>query len=109
VKFLVDNQPPLQLAHHLAKRDHESMHVSEVGLDGTDDQVVWSWANQRGFVVVSKDEDFFFLAHRPADTGRLVWVRLGNCRKAPLLAAIDSTLEAILAAFDGGQRIVELA
>lgn len=30
--------------------------------------------------MISKDEDLLFLANRPGDKGRLVWVRLGDCR-----------------------------
>ncbi len=108
MRFLVDNQLPLQLARHLVERRHEASHVTEVGLDEAPDQAVWSWAGQRSFVVISKDEDFLFLANRPNDAGRLVWVRLGNCRKATLLAAFDQTLTTIVAAFDAGQRVVEL-
>ena len=58
--------------------------------------------------MVSKDEDFVFLANRPGDTGRLRWVRLGNCRNVPLLAAFDRTRDAIIGAILSGQRIVEL-
>ena len=84
------------------------MHVADAGLEESSDQAVWTWACQRDHIIVSKDEDFFFLAHRPGDTGRLVWVRLGNCRKAILMDAFDRTLETIVAAFGSGQRIVEL-
>lgn len=108
MKFLVDNQLPLQIARHLAAGGHPSVHVAEVGLDEASDAAVWDWARQEDRVVVSKDEDFFFLASRPDDTGRLVWVRLGNCRTEALLVAFERALPTILAAFDAGQRIVEL-
>jgi predicted nuclease of predicted toxin-antitoxin system len=59
-------------------------------------------------VVVSKDEDFVFLANRPSDRGRLVWVRLGNCRNAALVAAFDRTLDTVVEALASGQRIIEI-
>jgi predicted nuclease of predicted toxin-antitoxin system len=59
-------------------------------------------------VVVSKDEDFFSLANRVQDTGQLLWIRLGNCRKSVLLTTVSKALEQILAAYESGQRIVEL-
>ncbi|MEO6595478.1 MAG: DUF5615 family PIN-like protein [Planctomycetota bacterium] len=108
MRFLVDNQLPLQLARHLGQRGHEATHVTEVGLDDASDAAIWLWAGQQDRVVVSKDEDLFFLANRPNDSGRLVWVRLGNCRKGSLLDAFDRTFDTIVAAFDAGQRIVEL-
>ena len=59
-------------------------------------------------MLVSKDEDFLFLANRPRETGRLVWVRLGNCRNVALLAAFDRMHDRIVSALEAGQRIVEL-
>jgi predicted nuclease of predicted toxin-antitoxin system len=59
-------------------------------------------------VVVSKDEDFFHLANRPNDQGKLLWIRIGNCRKAALLRAVDAALPQIVAAFDQGSGVIEL-
>jgi predicted nuclease of predicted toxin-antitoxin system len=61
-----------------------------------------------GCIVVSKDEDFIALANRPGDTGRLIWVRLGNCRNAALLEAFDRVHDELARAFESGQRIVEV-
>ncbi|MFY9343834.1 MAG: DUF5615 family PIN-like protein [Planctomycetota bacterium] len=108
MKFFIDNQLPLQLARHLAASGHDAVHVLEIGMDEADDVAIWKHAAQQERVVISKDEDLFYLAKRIGDRGRLLWVRLGNCRKAALLAAFDSELPDILAAFDSGQRIVEL-
>lgn len=108
MRFLVDNQLPLQLARHLSGRGHDAIHVIDVGLDEATDQRVWDWATQEGRVVISKDEDFVFLAHRPQDVGLLRWVRLGNCRKDALIEAFDSVLDSVVAAFATGQRVVEL-
>jgi len=60
-------------------------------------------------IVVSKDEDLFFLANRGGDRGRLLWVRIGNCRRERLHDAFAQALESIVAAFESGQRVVELA
>lgn len=108
MKFLVDNQLPIRLATYLRSRGHECRHVLDEGLDEADDATVWNHADRDGWVVVAKDEDFVFLASRPGDTGRLVWVRLGNCRTAALIAAFDRILEGVVAAIEGGQRIVEI-
>jgi predicted nuclease of predicted toxin-antitoxin system len=58
--------------------------------------------------VVSKDEDFFDLANRPGDTGRLLWVRMGNCRTAALLARFENAWPGIEESFGAGHRIVLL-
>jgi predicted nuclease of predicted toxin-antitoxin system len=82
--------------------------VVDVGLDGADDLPVWRHADGRGQILISKDEDFVFLANRPHDTGRLIWVRLGNCRNAALCEAFTRLNDELVRAFDAGQRIVEV-
>ena len=108
MRFLVDNQLPLSLARFLSARTHEATHVVEVSLNAALDTVIWDYARQRGMALISKDEDFFHLANRPDDQGRLLWVRIGNCRKDFLLREIDAALPQIVAAFDQGSRVVEL-
>jgi hypothetical protein len=49
------------------------------------------------------------LANRGGDRGRLLWVRIGNCRRERLHDAFAQALESIVAAFESGQRVVELA
>jgi predicted nuclease of predicted toxin-antitoxin system len=59
-------------------------------------------------IVVSKDEGFFILATRPNDLGRLLWLRVGNCRTQALLMTLGQVLPAIEQAFGSGQQIVEV-
>jgi len=108
MKFLVDNQLPLALADHLRGWGLDCAHVLELGLERSDDLEIWRRAAAEARIVVSKDEDFLPLAGRSGDQGRLIWVRLGNCRNAALLAAFESAREALLSAIASGQRIIEL-
>jgi len=39
----------------------------------------------------------------------VLWVRLGNCRNAVLLAAFARAFERVEAAFDAGESVVELS
>ena len=73
-----------------------------------DDTEIWRYANVHGLVVVSKDEDFTFLAGVPGETGKLVWVRIGNCRKQALLEAFRVQLPRIVSELETGSQIVEL-
>jgi predicted nuclease of predicted toxin-antitoxin system len=108
MKLLIDNQLPLALAVHLRGWGLDCVHVLEVGLSRADDLDIWVRAATDERIVVSKDEDFLLLASRAGDTGRMIWVRLGNCRNAVLLAAFDRTRDALLQAITAGQRVIEL-
>ena len=62
----------------------------------------------KGLVLITKDEDFFQRACRPSAQVQIVWVRLGNCRKAALLAAFESVMPQLETALQQGQRVVEI-
>ena len=109
MKFLVDNQLPLALARWLTKKGADAVHVLEINFDRTKDTPIWEHALSENRILISKDEDFFHLANRVSDQGKLLWVRLGNCRTQALLARFESEWSRIAQAFDDGHRIVMLS
>lgn len=108
MKFLVDNQLPAALAELLVSKGHEARHVLEVGLDAAGDTKIWNYAAANSLAVITKDEDFPQRASRPGAPVQVVWVRLGNCRKAALLSAFGSMLPGIERALAAGNRVVEI-
>jgi predicted nuclease of predicted toxin-antitoxin system len=70
VKFLVDNQLPAALARFLASRGAECRHVLDVGLADATDAEIWEYASRNDCAVISKDEDFLYLANAPAAKAR---------------------------------------
>jgi predicted nuclease of predicted toxin-antitoxin system len=77
VKFLVDHQLPPALARFLQSAGHDGKHVRELGLKEADDKTIWNRAISNEQILVSKDEDFWYLAMAPKSTGRLVGCVLG--------------------------------
>ena len=73
---MIDNQLPPALALHLTTRGYLASHVADVVLDAADDRTIWAYAVSNACVVVSKDEDFFYLAVGDPSGPQLVWVRL---------------------------------
>ena len=108
MRFLVDNQLPLALAQCLRAHGYDCSHVFEAGLEFADDLTIWKRCLAERRIVISKDEDFVYLANRPGDTGLVIWVRLGNCRNPVLLHAFDDAVPNLDAAFRAGERIVEI-
>jgi predicted nuclease of predicted toxin-antitoxin system len=108
VKFVVDHQLPPALARFLETLGHTAFHVRDIGLKTSDDTEIWRHAVTNGLVVVSKDEDFFFLSNAPGAIGKLVWVRMGNCRTPVLLERFRIKIPQIIASFEAGSRVVEL-
>jgi predicted nuclease of predicted toxin-antitoxin system len=104
VKFLVDNQLPAALARWLVSRGHEAMHVLDVELTQAKDEYV----SAKSLVLITKDEDFSWRATAIAARTSVVWVRMGNCRRAVLLAAFEALLPQIIGGLEGGARLVEI-
>ncbi len=108
MKFLVDNQLPAALAKWLGGIGVQADHVLDLGLANAPDAVIWARASMDQSIVVSKDDDFFLLANQAGATGRVLWVRVGNCRTQALLARFAVAWPSLQSAFASGQRIVEL-
>ena len=108
MKFLVDHQLPPALARYLTQRGHESAHLLDLGMEGSDDIQIWNYAANHGYCVVSKDEDFLHLSIAHPNGPGLVWIRLGNCRTIPLIAAMDQHLNALVQALESGTKVVEV-
>jgi predicted nuclease of predicted toxin-antitoxin system len=108
VKFLIDNQLPSALCSFIRVSGHEAAHVLDFEMNEEQDSIIWQWATSKAMVVVSKDEDFVHLANRLGDTGRLLWVRVPNCRKPFLLQRFSLRFDEIIAEFGRGAQVVEL-
>jgi predicted nuclease of predicted toxin-antitoxin system len=108
VKFLVDNQLPASLVRFLVQRGFEAEHVLDLKMDEATDHAIWRHAAARQMTLISKDEDFVYLASQPDAAAQLVWVRIGNCRNAALFAAFDTAWPQLQAALEQGIPVVEI-
>ncbi len=109
MRFLVDAQLPPALARWLVSRGHEAQHVADLGLAAADDRAIWLHAASTGAVVVTKDEDFALLRQMEEEGPSILWVRMGNTRRAALLSWCEEILPAAVAALERGEKLVELA
>jgi predicted nuclease of predicted toxin-antitoxin system len=79
VKLLFDQNISPRLPRTLALLYPGSGHVRQFGLQHADDEIVWNFAREHGYTIVSKDSDFrqrSFLFGAPP---KVVWIRMGNC------------------------------
>lgn len=108
MKFLVDNQLPEALSRCLSSSGCDCKHVEDAGLAAATDAEIWRYANENECTVISKDEDFLYLANASESKARFIWVRLGNCRTSVLLAAFERLWPRVEASLKAGDRVVEL-
>jgi predicted nuclease of predicted toxin-antitoxin system len=88
VKLLFDQNLSHRLVQALQKEFPDSRHVREVGLQEATDVVVWQYAIQQSFAIVTKDADFhqrsFLFGHPP----KVIWARVGNASTAQIEALL---------------------
>jgi predicted nuclease of predicted toxin-antitoxin system len=89
VKLLFDENLSPRLANLLATEYPASVHVHLVGLGAALDTDVWAYARAEGYVVVSKDADFFELSILHGAPPKLVWIRRGNCSTTHIVALLQ--------------------
>jgi len=108
VLFLIDANLPPALAVALLGIGHSAQHVDEVGLRMAEDEQIWNYAFEHQMVVITKDEDFPDRCLRSSITPVVVWLRIGNCRNAALLAWFIPLLPEMLARVEFGDRLIEV-
>ncbi|MFD3743716.1 DUF5615 family PIN-like protein [Nocardia sp. NPDC058633] len=110
MKFLVDAQLPPALARAIANEGHDAVHVCDLDMTSAPDSEVWNAAILRGAAIVTKDEDFILLgrAKGTADVPAVVWIRIGNCSRKALLAAVLPILSTIVEMLDAGEIVIEV-
>lgn len=79
VKLLFDQNLSPKLVNNLADIYPKSNHLDLLGLGTADDVIVWKYAEQNGFIVVTKDADFADLSVLFGFPPKVIWIRRGNC------------------------------
>jgi predicted nuclease of predicted toxin-antitoxin system len=79
MKLLFDHNVSPRLVQRLADLAPDSTHVALVGLEAADDRVVWQFAADHGYTIVTKDTDFNDLVVLLGTPPKIIWLRLGNC------------------------------
>ncbi len=108
MKFLVDNQLPPALARLIQHEfNMQALHVADVGLQDASDFEIWTYASTNALILVSKDEDFVYMALRAPNAG-LIWVRIGNCRRVFLLDVFRKVWSRVIERLESGDRFIEI-
>jgi predicted nuclease of predicted toxin-antitoxin system len=79
VKLLFDQNLSWKLSRLLADVYEGCAHVRNFGLGDETDTVIWKFAAQNGFTVVTKDADFLQRSLRLGFPPKVIWLRVGNC------------------------------
>jgi predicted nuclease of predicted toxin-antitoxin system len=107
MKFLVDVQLPPRLVRHLRRLGFDAVHVTDLVHPTTPDPDIHALAVREGRAIITKDEDFVYLA-RDRRSCVVVCLRCGNVDNATLMALVERNIEPILLQAKNGIRIIEV-
>lgn len=82
MRLLFDHNLSPSLASILQDIYPNSLHVYAIGMEESDDSVVWEYARTNGFVIVTKDADYLIIGARLGHPPKVVRIGLGNCPTA---------------------------
>lgn len=95
MKLLLDENLSRRLVPFLQSDFPGSSHVALLGLEQASDRAIWDYAREHDFVIVTRDADFSELSALYGQPPQMVWLRVRNTAKAPLLNLLCSQRELI--------------
>ena len=110
MKLLLDENLSRRLVPALQDRFPGSSQVALLGLERATDAALCNYAAEHGFVLCSKDDDFYRIVAARGYRPKLVHMALGNASNDSVLAALLSAaarIDAALADADVGVVVVQ--
>lgn len=105
MKLLLDENLSRRIVPALQTAYPGSTQVALVGLEHANDREIWVFAKDRGFTIVTKDDDFLGLLALMGHPPKVVLLSLGNSTNAQVIDALirsHAELEETLAKNDIG-------
>ena len=78
MKLLLDENLSDRIVPHILDLYPGSAHVKAHQLAQTEDALIWSFAQQHGFTIVSKDSDFYQRSLVYGAPPKFIFLRIGN-------------------------------
>lgn len=88
MKLLFDENLSFRLPGALSDLYPGSAHIRELGLLGAEDRQIWEYAAAQGFLLVSKDADFYQRSLLYGAPPKVLWLRVGNAPTSAIAALL---------------------
>jgi predicted nuclease of predicted toxin-antitoxin system len=110
MKLLFDENLSHRLVDLLAAEFPHSAHPRRLGMLGASDLVLWEYARQHGFTIVSKDNDFRQRVFLHGPPPKVIWLSIGNAGTRAIVALLRKhvhTIEAFTTSSEEGLLVIE--
>ena len=96
MRLLFDQNLSPKLVKSLAELFPDSNHVQNLGLAQVSDSVIWDFAKENGYVIVTKDTDFHERRILLGEPPNVIWIRKGNCSTRQIELLLKQHYQAIV-------------
>ena len=100
MKLLLDQNLSHRLVKSLVEKYPDSNQVALLDMGDADDQTIWGYAKENGFVIVTKDADFYEFSILLGGPPQVIWLKCGNKPKSVVLDILLSNQVQIEEAFN---------
>jgi predicted nuclease of predicted toxin-antitoxin system len=108
MRFIVDAQLPPALARALTAAGFATAHVADIGLLTASDRAIRDRAAKERAAIITKDGDFACLHRSGPAQAAVVWLRIGNTAREPLVQWLLPLMPEIVTALEAGESLVEI-
>lgn len=95
MKLLLDENISRRVVPFIQDLYPESTQVALVGLENTGDKLIRQYAIDNGFVIVTKDADYYDMTVLYWQPPKLIWLKMGNQSKAATIKTLQDNHHAI--------------
>ncbi len=95
MKLLLDENLSRRIVPFLQENFPGTSQVALEGLERKSDLEVWRYAKENGFVIVSKDSDFYELSLLYGTPPKVIWLQIGNVSKGAVTKLLLDNRETI--------------
>ena len=95
MKLLFDQNLSPRLVRRLVDLYPDSNHVYLIGLGAAPDPIIWEYARDNDFIIVTRDADFSDLNVMRGYPPKVIWIRRGNCTTAAIESILRVNYQAI--------------
>ena len=95
MKLLLDENLSRRIVPFIQELYPNSTQVALAWLEHTDDKIIRQYAIDNGFVIVTKDADYFDMSVLYGQPPKIVWLKMGNQSKAATIKTLQENHAAI--------------
>jgi predicted nuclease of predicted toxin-antitoxin system len=107
MKFLIDMNLSPELARVLRSHGYESEHWMDIGPKNADDSIIFDWAREKGYTIITLDLDFgTLLARSHSRRPSVIQIRREDVNPIHLKASLIKILSEYSTAIEEGALIV---